>query len=59
VQIAAHQVGRYVVPAQLITVRAGTADEARLEAVREVHRRGELPPWKPLARASIEHARVV
>jgi hypothetical protein len=60
VRVAAHGVlPRYNVPALKATLPAGDEAHARLEGVREAHRRADpqVPPWRPFIRASWPHAR--
>jgi len=55
VRIRAHRCERFEIPAQLIEVCTTSVDVARLAGIREAHRRGRLPPWKPLLRISWPH----
>jgi hypothetical protein len=45
-------VARWEVPETTLEVRATSRSDARVAAVREVHRRLEIPGWRPWMRTS-------
>jgi hypothetical protein len=55
VSIARHSRERWIVPKQSHRLAAYSEDGARLLAIREAHRRLEMPPWRPLIRESLKH----
>lgn len=56
VHVAAHGCDRYSIPELRLKIPACSVDHARRQAVAEAHRRGGLPPWRPLIRASMPYA---
>jgi hypothetical protein len=57
--VRAHEVPpRWSIPEQTFEVRAACEQQARIEAAREAHRRGGLPPWKPCLRVTWRHVTV-
>lgn len=60
VAVSAHRIEpRWEIPGATLTVRAHSQASAVLEAARELHRRGGLPPWRPLLRVTVRHATVI
>lgn len=59
VAVEAHDVARWRIEAQTVQVRAINETQARITAVREVHRGAGVPPWKPFARCTYLRTRVV
>lgn len=57
VQLDAHHVERWTIPAACVKVPAANADHARWIVVAQAHRAAGAPPWKPLIRESLAHAR--
>lgn len=56
VELAEHAVERWPIAAYSASIPATSADEARVFVVRTAHGAAGLPCWKPLVRASLEHA---
>ncbi len=52
VEIRAHRVERWIVAQQVAKLPAPTAASARLFALRRAHQALNMPPWRPLLRAS-------
>jgi hypothetical protein len=58
VTIAEHAVSRWRIEGTVERVLAWSGEAACLDAVRRVHIRLGLPPWKPYVRLSLEYATV-
>lgn len=56
VVVEAHSVGAYAIEELRISF-GGSEEHARLEAVREAHRRHGVAPWKPYIRQSWPHTK--
>lgn len=59
VRIASHTVSRWHIAETVERVYAPSAESACIDAVRRVHIREGLPPWKPNHRVSLAHATAV
>jgi hypothetical protein len=57
IQISAHDVERWAIPATSVEIPAADAGHARLIAVRMAHSAAGVPPWLPCVRASLKFAR--
>jgi hypothetical protein len=57
VQLNAHQVARWTIPARTVTTPAADAEHAREIVVRMAHRAAGCPAWGPLVRESLGYAR--
>ena len=52
VEVRAHRVERWIIPASVSKLPAPSGATARLYALRVAHGQRGLPPWKPLLRRS-------
>jgi hypothetical protein len=59
VEVDEHDVARWHVEAQTLEVRSISETQARIAAARELHRRLEIPPWRPWLRRTYTRCRVV
>jgi hypothetical protein len=56
VDIEAHQVARWEIPASSVNTPAASVEQARTIAVGIAHHAANVPPWKPCVRVSLAYA---